>query len=377
MPCARKSDSNTVRIKKTEHWAARAVLVFLTAILLLWPRGTSSQAQPKGGAAIGTAKVVYFLRERYAIPETVKIVMDPFQNATFPGFSVATVVMGEGSEKKTEKVYMTLDGRYLALGTLVDLGPNPGAELVRQVRTIFKLPESTSLTAGPLVKSKFAEFQQMRVSTGDGKSQDFFVSHGNVAVLGDLLPLETNLRQKALQTMVLRDQPGVGPASAPVTVVEYADLQCPMCARFHAFLESELLPRYGDKVRLVFKEYPLPIHDWSMTAAIADQCTYQINPSNYLPYRSIIFKHQDGFSAANVRTALLQYSDEIGIDHDKLAACIDSKASMSRIEENKREGEKLEINSTPTSFINGRIVVGAPPPEQYFALVDEALKAAM
>ncbi|HEV2350308.1 MAG TPA: DsbA family protein [Terriglobia bacterium] len=370
----RKPDSYVVINEGNAYLPSGGLLVILVASVL-WLGGTSLQAQPKGGAAIGTERLVHFLRERYAIPQTVKIAMDPLQTSAFAGFSEATVVTGDGPEKKTQKVYVTQDGRFLVLGTLVKLGSDLQSELVKQVRTNFKLPMSTPLTAGPLVKSKFAEFQQIKVSSNDGKSQDFFVSHGDLVVFGDVLLIESNLRQKALQTMVMRDQPGVGPTSAPVTIVEYADLQCPMCARFHAFLESELLPRYGDKVRVVFKEFPLAMHDWSTTAAIADQCSYQISPGDFVAFRSLIFRHQDAISPANVREALLQYGEEAGIDRDKLAACIDSKASLPRVEENKREGEKLDINSTPTSFINGRIVVGAPPPEQYFALVDEALRA--
>ncbi len=325
---------------------------------------------------VSTDKVVHFLRERYAIPETIKMAIDPLHNSTFPGFTETQVVMDTGSDKKTQTVYVTKDGRYLALGTLVALGTDPGTEIVKQIRTTFKVPDTTVLTAGPLEKSKFVEFQQMKITTPDGKAQEFFVTRDRVAVLGEVMPLEVNLRGKPLRTMVLRNQPSEGPANAPVTIVEYADLQCPICARFHEFLETDLLPHYGDKVRVVFKEFPLPIHDWSMTAAIADQCSYQLNPSTYVAYRSMIFKHQDGFSVTNARTALLQYADEVGINHDKLAACIDSKDSLPRIEENKHEGEVLGLSSTPTSFINGRIVVGVPAPEEYFALVDEALKTA-
>jgi protein-disulfide isomerase len=348
----------------------------LFAAWCLGPAASPLQAQTKGAPAISTEKLVHFLRERYAIPETVKIAIDPFQESTFPGFSQTSVAMDDGQEKKNEKIFVTRDGRYLVLGAMVSLGPDASNELMKQIRTTYKLPESTVLKAGPLVKSKFPEFQQIKVSTNDGKSQDFFISHRDIGIFGDLLLIESNLRQKPLQTMVMRDQPSVGPAAAPVTIVEYADLQCPMCARFHAFLESELLPRYGDKVRVVFKEFPLAIHDWSATAAIADQCSYQISPSAFEAFRSLIFRHQDAISPANVVEALLQYGQAAGIDRDKLAACIDSRASLPRVEENKREGEKLDLSSTPTSFINGRIVVGAPPPEQYFALVDEALRAA-
>lgn len=363
---------------KQNFWKQRPSVVRLGALVMAalsfavaWSR---SHARPGAVAPVSTDKLEHFLREKYAIPLITKMAIEPLHDSSFPGFAETQVVMDDGKAKKNQTVYVTKDGHYLALGTLVTLGSDPGTEIVQKIRATFKVPDTTVLKAGPLEKSKYVEFQQMKIATPDGKGQEFFVNHDRVAVLGEVMPLESNLRAKPLRTIVLRDQPSVGPANAPVTIVEYADLQCPMCARFHDFLESDLLPHYGDKVRLVFKEFPLPIHDWSMTAAIADQCTYKIDPANYLPYRSMIFKHQDGFSAANVRTALLMYADEVGINHDKLAACIDSKESVPRIDANKHEGEEIGVSSTPTTFINGRIVVGVPAPEEYFALVDEALR---
>jgi protein-disulfide isomerase len=337
----------------------------------------SSQARP-GTDPVSTAKVVEYIRERFGIPNAVKMTIEPFHDSKVPGFEETTLVVDDGKDKKLQPVCLTKDGRYLALGTLVTLGADPRTEIVKHIRETFKVPGTATLTAGPLVKSKYVEFHQTSVTLDDGKNkrtQDFYLTRDDkVAVLGSVFELDFNLRRKALDTMVLRNQASVGPTTAPVTIVEYADLECPMCAKFHDFLEHELLPRYGNKVRLVFKEFPLPMHDWSRTAAIANQCVYQLNPSAYLPYRSLVFAHQGGITVNNVRDAMLQYGDEVGVDRLKLAGCIDSQASLGHIEENKREAEALGINSTPTSFINGRMVVGAPPPEQYFALVDEALR---
>ena len=148
-----------------------------------------------------------------------------------------------------------------------------------------------------------------------------------------------------------------------------------MCARLHEFLEKELLPKYGDEVRVIFKEFPLvTIHDWSLTAAIANECVYQIKPEAFAPYRSLIFQNQLGTNAANVRDNLLGYADRVDVDRVKLAACLDSKASLPLVEGGANEGKRLEVQSTPTSFINGRALVGFPSADAYYKEVDEALK---
>jgi protein-disulfide isomerase len=115
------------------------------------------------------------------------------------------------------------------------------------------------------------------------------------------------------------------------------------------------------------------MHQWSRTAAIANECAYQINPSAFVAYRSLIFKNQISITVTSVRDAMLQYGEEAGVDRLRLAACIDSKASLPRIEAGHLEGEKLGVTSTPTSFVNGRILVGAPPAPDFYKIVDEAL----
>jgi len=352
---------------------------------LLIGAATHSRALLPVDAPVNTDKVVQFIREQWGIPDTVKLTVEPFHSSAFPSFEESRVVMDDGKQKKTSPVYVTKGGHYLAVGNLMALGSDFRTDLVKDIRDTFKVPPNDTLTPGPVVKSKYPDFNQTTVTVDDGKNKQtpvFYVTLDNkVALFSDgLFDLSINLiekREKALHTMALRNQASVGPPNAPVTIVEYADLECPMCARFHAFLENELLPHYGDKVRIVFKEFTLPFHDWSKTAAIADECAYQIAPSSksFFTLRSMIFAHQDAINVTNVRDAVLQYGDEAGIDRVKLAACIDSQASLPRVDEGKREGAAIGVDRTPTSFINGRMVVGMPPPEQYFALVDEALKA--
>ena len=104
-------------------------------------------------------------------------------------------------------------------------------------------------------------------------------------------------------------------------------------------LETEIIPKYGDKLRVVFKEFPLvTIHDWALTGAIAAQCTYQIDPSKYVAFRSAVYKNQESLTGDHARDMLLHFGAEVGVDNMKLAACIDSQGSLSRVEANMHEG---------------------------------------
>ena len=147
---------------------------------------------------------------------------------------------------------------------------------------------------------------------------------------GSIFNLGGDPRDDIVRLISFKDQPEQGPASAPVTLVEYSDLECPVCAKFQEELENEIVPKYGDKLRVVFKEYPLvSIHDWALNGAIAAQCVYQIDPSKYVAFRSAVYKGQATVTGDNSRDMLLHFGAEAGVDNMKLAACIDAKQSLS------------------------------------------------
>jgi protein-disulfide isomerase len=351
------------------------ILLFVLGLWVAWGVG-----KPRADAAADAAldeKVASFIHARFGWPDTVKVSANPFAASSFPGFLTATVTTDDGKKPSTNTVYLTSDRRYLVLGFLFALHNDPKEEIVKHIREQFKVPDSVAFEVGPFHNSEFPSFQAVTVSIENGKQKrEFYVSKGsNILVLGDVYNLGTDLRRQALRTIVLTNQPSQGPEQAPVTIVEYGDLQCPMCGRLHEFLEKDLLPKYGDKVRVVFKEFPLyAIHDWSPTAAIANECVYQMKPEAFAAFRSLVFQNQAATNAANVRDSLLAYADQLGLDHLKLAGCMDAKGSLALVNAGAEEGKRLGITSTPTCFINGRMLVGFPSPEAYYDAVDAALK---
>ena len=366
-----------------KSWAGFEVLggvLLLVAGVLI----AGGVAKPKANATDDAAldeKVISYVRQRFGIPDTVKVTTTPCQPSSFPGFLTTTITTDDGKGLNKSNVFLTNDRHYLIVGFLFALSANPQAEIVQHVREQFKVPEAVSLTVGPFHSSGFPNLLATTVTADNGKqksNQDFYVTKDNrTLVLGGVHNLGLDLKREALRTIVTTNQPTLGPAHAPVTIVEYADLECPMCARLHEFLEKQLLPKYGDKVRVIFKEFPLvQIHDWSPAAAIANECVYQIKPEAFAPYRSLIFQNQVTTNTANLRDNLLSYADQVGVDRVTLAACLDSKASLSLVDAGANEGKRLGIQSTPTCFINGRMLVGYPSAEAYYTAVDAALKVA-
>ena len=352
------------------------------------PPNQMSPSQPKKPAApvpvLSEAKrnsILKYIRDRFGVPDNVKLTFgDLHPSAVAPDFNDASVNVDDGKTQHTQQLLVSRDGHFLMLVTVavVELHQDTPAEMVQRIQEVFKTPATVKVSVGGFKPSLSPDFKQGTLTMDDGKAKQdrtvLLARDGKHLVVSDLYNLTVDPRQQALRTITVHDEPTVGPANAPVTIVEYADLQCPTCARMHDFLETKLVPHYGNKIRIVFKEYPLPMHDWSFTAAIADQCAFEINPSTYVPLRSAIFRSQQLINITNLRDTLLSYGEQVGLDRVQLAGCLDSKASLPRIQRDMAEAKRIEVTSTPTLFINGRMMVGLPSEDAYYQAIDEAMK---
>jgi protein-disulfide isomerase len=196
----------------------------------------------------------------------------------------------------------------------------------------------------------------------------FYVSKdGKFLFRGEMSDMTKDPLAESRAQIQMKDAPSLGEPTAAVTLVEYSDFECPVCRSLHDVLRG-LLPNYAGKVRVVFKDFPLEqLHPWARTAALAGRCAYQQNPQAFWKMYDFIYDNQEIISAANAWTKMLEYAGRSGLDSDAFKGCMASPEAGEAVNASRANGQQLEVNSTPTVFVNGRRLVGADPHllEQY------------
>jgi protein-disulfide isomerase len=162
------------------------------------------------------------------------------------------------------------------------------------------------------------------------------------------------LAQDAVKLNV-ENQPAFGPPDAPVTIVEFGDLECPSC-RAEAPVLRQLIPElYPGKVRVVFKDYPLEsIHPWARAASIAGRCVFRQNKEAFWKFYDWDYQNQDDISVETLKAKVLGWARGSGINAAELERCMDSKATDAEVSANYDEGKVAGVTGTPNLFVNGR-----------------------
>lgn len=164
--------------------------------------------------------------------------------------------------------------------------------------------------------------------------------------------------------------PALGAASAPVTIVEFSDFECPFCQRVAPTLKR-VRETYGDRVRIVWKDFPLTqIHPNAFKAGEAAHCAGE--QGKYWEYHDRLFANQQAMRLEDLK----QHAAVLGLDTARFNECVDSSKYGERVRDGVAQGSRLGVNSTPTIYINGRLVAGAQPYETFAAIIDEELSRA-
>ncbi len=168
------------------------------------------------------------------------------------------------------------------------------------------------------------------------------------------------------------DDPTLGPADALVTLVEFGDFECPFCDRARGTLE-ELRRRYGNRLRIVWKNNPLPFHANAMLAAIAAEEAYAQggNRAFWAMHERLMAHHRE-----LDRSLIERVAAEVGLDVAKLASAFEADSHRSSIEAESELAQSVGANGTPTFFVNGRVIRGAQPIDSFVQLIDEELDEA-
>ena len=208
------------------------------------------------------------------------------------------------------------------------------------------------------------------------QAQKFYVSpDGRHAVVGQILPFGVHPFEPARKELEKGiNGPARGPANGPVTLVEFSDLQCPHCKEAQPTLDK--LVSEDQNARLVFQNFPLAqIHDWAMKAAEYADCIGRANNDAFWKFLESVYGAQSDITAANADEKLKGFTDAAGANGAEIAACAAKPETTSRVEHSIELGKSLDVNSTPTIFINGRMLsAGGIPLDILKKLVDFAAK---
>jgi protein-disulfide isomerase len=160
--------------------------------------------------------------------------------------------------------------------------------------------------------------------------------------------------------------PAEGGKDAPVTIVEFTDFQCPFCKATQATLK-QLHDKYGDKIRVVHMDFPLPFHSHSLDAAKAGRCANE--QGKFWPFHDALFADQSKLAPADLKAT----AKTLGMNPAKFDTCFDSAKYDSQIKADQAVGEKVGVDGTPAFFIDGRPLTGAQPTPKFEEMIDDEL----
>jgi protein-disulfide isomerase len=224
-----------------------------------------------------------------------------------------------------------------------------------------KIPESQ---LNPQIEGRIKEYLKTQ------KKQDTILEY--VAKATKSNPVEVYFSKPRMQVAVeVGGAPAIGKADAPVKVIAFSDFQCPFCAR-GADTIHEIKKKYGSKVQIAFKHFPLPMHKEATPASEASMCVNEQSTDKFWKFHDLIFKNQGKMSDADLES----HAKAVGADMAKFKECFTAKKYKDFVQKDMSYGEKIGVRSTPTFFVNGQLVAGAVPMEQFSELIDDELEAA-
>lgn len=271
-------------------------------------------------------KLEAYIRYAEAFTPDVQFSIDDPVPSAFPGYSRVVAHLTKGHNRLDRVYYVTADGRHFVNGAIWDLNASPFLDTLQHLPT---------------------------------------------------------------------DGPSFGPPEAKVTIVVFSDFECPYCRELAKTIRDNIPQKFPNDVRVIFQDFPIDsIHPWARAAAEASHCIADQEIPAFWAFHDWIFEHQQEVNQANprdqevnraslrdqevkqanLRDQVLDFAKNHALDRAKLAGCIDSHTDARVVDQSLRAGQALQIEQTPTLFVNGRTVGGAISWDQLKSLIDLELK---
>jgi protein-disulfide isomerase len=230
------------------------------------------------------------------------------------------------------------------------------------LRYYFALGPEVQITVGPPKELGSSGLSELPVDVKSPEGSDnlkmYVTNDGRYLFRGDVQDLTKDPLAETVAKIQTKGSPVLGNPNAPITIVEFADFECPVCRNLHDTLRG-ILPKYP-QVKLIFKDYPIDsLHPWARTAALAGHCAFQQDPSAFWKMYDQIYDSQDLITASDVYQRVQDYAAKAGLNGDTFKSCLGSSEAAEAVKANQANGELVEVRSTPTIFVNGRRFVGS------------------
>ncbi len=202
---------------------------------------------------------------------------------------------------------------------------------------------------------------EVRATAGlASQNQIFYVSKdGGKIMTGNVYDINKNPFQNELDKLRTQFEPSFGTPGAPVVLVVFSDFECPYCKDEAKMLRQNLPSAYPKEVRTYFIDFPLEqIHPWAKAAAIAGRCVFRQHAESFWDYHDWLYDHQSEITADNLRSKILDWAKLKNLDVLALQQCMDNKSTEAEVNRNIEMARGLQVNQTPTLFVNGRRLLG-------------------
>lgn len=292
-----------------------------------------------------------------------------------------------------QKRFTGLTKRSFALLVLFCVGcaaqssPDLDRRIERHIRAYYDVPPTVQIKLGERKHSEFPNYDSLKIVFSNGtrtQENEFLVStDGKTLVRMTKLDLSKDPFVENMSKINTTGRPVRGNANAKVTIVNYDDFQCPYCAQMHQTLTNDVLRQYGDRIKIVYKDFPLmEIHPWAKHAAVDSNCLAQQSGDAFWAFADYVHAHQREITGtqrpineqfATLDQAALEQAQKFNVKADLLQACMKAQPDKT-VRDSLQEAQSLGLNATPTLFINGEKLGGIVPPEVLHAMIDNALK---
>jgi protein-disulfide isomerase len=251
------------------------------------------------------------------------------------------------------------------------------AKVIEYYRRKANIPPATPVEFSELKASPIKGAKSGVISAGGRKMSVTMSDDGRYVVFGEVEDITVDPFKAVMEKIVIKDRPMKGSKDAKVTIVEYSDFQCPFCTRGYTTMENQVLKEYGNKVKFFYKHFPLPMHPWAQPAAVATECALQQGkPDAYWKLYDYYFQNQKDITVQNIKEKSLEVLKGTGVDEAKFTDCYDNNKTLDAVKAQMAEGQSVGVTGTPGFIINGRLVSGAQPFENFKAIIDDELARA-